>query len=98
MSENRFKGINPHTGGIDTQNEQVNNTYYDPSRAASEHNGTKRWVRRPVYGANGQVTGFEEGYVWRNSVTGVEHGNLKTVTENNQGGVHEQYRVQSAGN
>ena len=96
VTTDQFKGINPYTGGVDTHNEQVNNTYFDPNREASKNNGTRQWVRRPVYNANGQLTGYEEGWVWRNSVTGVEHGDLKTVTENDKGGTHTQIRAQMA--
>lgn len=98
VTPDRYDGINPYTGGIDTRNEQVDNTYYDPNRENSKYNGTRRWVRRPIYGAHGQVTGYQEGYVWINSVTGVEHGELKNVTENNQGGKHEQIKLQSVPN
>lgn len=95
VSPDRFDGINPHTGGIDTKNEQIDNTYYDPNRESSKYNGTRRWVQRPIYGANGQITGYQEGYVWTNSVTGVEHGELKNVTQNDKGGKHDQIQVKS---
>ena len=98
VSPDRFDGINPITGGINTKNEQIDNTYYDPNRESSKYNGTRRWVQRPIYGSNGQITGYQEGYVWTNSVTGVEHGELKNVTKNNKGGTHEQIKVQSAPN
>jgi hypothetical protein len=84
-------------GNVHTKNEQVNNTYFDPNRETSKSNGTYRFVRRPVYGANGQIAGYEEGYVWNNSITGQEHGQLKTVTQKGGGGTHEQHRLQRAG-
>ena len=87
VTPDQFQGINPQTGGIDTRNDQINDTYFDHGRHESEHNGTKRWVRRPVY-RNGQVVGYQEGYVWNNSRTGQEHGTLKTVTPNDKGGIH----------
>ena len=96
MTPNQFNGINPYTGGINTKNEQVDNSYYDQYREASKNNGTRRWVRRPIYDARGNIKGYQEGYVWTNSVTGVEHGELKNVTENDKGGVHEQIQVRSA--
>ncbi len=96
VSADRFDGYNPYTGGIDTTNEQINNTYYDRHREASKYNGTRRWVRRPVYDASGRVSGYQEGYVWNNSVTGVEHAELQNVTANNKGGTHRQISVSSA--
>ena len=94
VTPDRITGINDQTGGYDTGNQQVNDTYFDHGRNESINNGTKRFVRRPVY-RNGQVVGYEEGYVWNNSRTGQEHGELKTVTPNDKGGVHEQARVYS---
>ena len=95
VSPDQFDRINPITGGIDTKNEQIDNTYYDPNRERSKYNGTRRWVRRPIYDGNGRITGYQEGYVWTNSITGVEHGELKNVTENNQGGKHDQIQLKS---
>ena len=98
VSPDQFNGINPWTGGINTKNEQIDNSYYDPFREASKNNGTRRWVQRPIYNSQGQVVGYQEGYVWTNSVTGVEHGELKNVTGNNQGGEHEQIQLRSVPN
>jgi hypothetical protein len=95
VSPDQFNGYNPYTGRPNTKNEQVDNTYYDQNREASKFNGTRRWVRRPIHNAQGQVVGYQEGYVWTNSVTGVEHGELKNVTPNNQGGEHEQIQLKS---
>ncbi len=89
VTPTQFNGYNPQTGGWDTRNSQVNNTYYDYGRDASRYNGTSQYVRRPVYNSAGQVVGYEQGEVWRNTYTGQEHGNLKTYTPNNTGGVQE---------
>jgi hypothetical protein len=94
VTPNQIIGRNPF-GVINTGNRQIDNTYFDPARNLSANNGTKRYVNRPVYDANGQIVGYEKGYVWNNSVTGVEHGELKSVTDNGQGGVHEQIRSMS---
>ena len=97
VSPNEIVGVNPQTGGIDTQNRQIDNTVYQPGRNSSQNNGTKRWVRRPVYNAQGQEVGYQEGWVWNNSYTGQEHGELSNYTPNGLslggvvggGGVHE---------
>ena len=93
VTPNTYLGRNPYTGGIDTQNHQTNNTYYDLGRNGSQFNGTQRWVDRPVYGANGQIIGRQTGHVWNNSFTGQEHGNLQSQTLNGHGGVHVQKSV-----
>ena len=95
VTPDQFDGYNPYTGGIDTRNEQVGNTYYDRHREASKNNGTRRWVRRPIYDAHGKVSGYQEGYVWKNSVTGIEHAELQNVTANDKGGTHRQIEVRS---
>ena len=96
VTPNTYRGRNPYTGGIDTQNHQTNNTYYDYGRNGSQFNGTRRWVDRPVYGTNGQIIGRQTGYVWNNSFTGQQHGNLQSQTLNGLGGVHNQTQVMSA--
>ncbi|MCA9185263.1 MAG: hypothetical protein R3E01_18895 [Pirellulaceae bacterium] len=88
VTPNQDVGTNPYTGGMDTANHQVDNTYFQNGRNESANNGTRRFVRRPVYDANGNVVGYQEGYVWINSVTGQEHGDLINYTPNNKGGVH----------
>ena len=93
-TRNQITGINPFTGGLDTQNTQVNNTYFDPTRELGR--GSQRFVQRPVYDVQGRQIGMEQGMVWTNPITGVEHGELKTTTPNDKGGVHNQYRAQSA--
>ena len=86
VTPSQVTGINPWTGGLDTGNLQVNNTYYDYGRNSSQYNGTRRWVNRPVYDGYGNVTGYQEGYVWNNSFTGQEHAHLNTRTPNGLGG------------
>lgn len=88
VTPNVIVGINPVTGGVDTQNRQIDNTAYQYGRHESQFNGTKRWVRRPVYNAQGQVVGYQEGWVWINSYTGQEHGEMVNYTPNGQGGVN----------
>ena len=89
VTPNTVTGWNPQTGGLNTTNSQVNNTFYDPGRNMSQFNNSRRWVRRPVFGTAGQVTGYQEGFVWNNTFTGQEHGNLQSYTPNQQGGVHQ---------
>ena len=79
-------GYNPWTGGWNTANREINNTYYDYGRNGSQYNGSKRWVNRPVYDNYGNVTGHQRGHVWNNSLTGQEHGNMTTTTPNGMGG------------
>lgn len=95
VTPNEVVGVNPHTGGLDTQNRQIDNTVLQHGRNESQNNGTKRWVRRPIHNAHGQVVGYQEGWVWNNSYTGQEHGELVNYTPNGQGGVNEQYQSRS---
>lgn len=97
VTPNEVVGVNPTTGGLDTQNRQIDNTAYQYGRHESQFNGTKRWVRRPVHNAQGQVVGYQEGWVWRNSYTGQEHGELVNYTPNNLGGVNNQHQSRSVG-
>ena len=87
-SPNVVTGINNQTLGLNTSSSQVDDSTFAFGREQGKAN--QQWVRRPVYGANGQVTGYQEGHVWRNPYTGQEHGNLKNYTPNNQGGVNTQ--------
>ena len=89
VTPNAITGVNPQTGGLNTGNTQLNNTYFDPFRDQSQFNNSRRWEQRPVYNTFGQLTGYQQGWVWNNSVTGQEHGNLQTYTPNQFGGVHE---------
>ena len=89
VTPNQFNGYNPNTGGINTSNTQIDNTAFDPYRNNSQFNGSKRWVsNRPIY-KNGQIVGYQQGWVWNNSVTGQEHGTVKNFTPNEHGGVNE---------
>ena len=58
-------------------------------------NGSKRWVNRPIYDSNGNITGRTQGYVWNNSITGKEHGNVSHLTPNGLGGQHETVHLYS---
>ncbi len=83
-------GVNRQTGGIDTAGSQVNNTAYDRDRFHSQFNGTKRYVSRPVRDRYGRIVGYQKGWVWNNSRTGQEHGDVESYTPNKHGGVHSQ--------
>lgn len=88
VTPNIVTGFNPQTGGLNTANRQIDNSFFDYRRESSKYNGTRRWVRRPVYGAYGRIVGYQEGFVWNNSVTGREHGDLQSFTPNGSGGIH----------
>jgi len=92
VSPNVVTGINNQTGGLNTSNSQVDDSAFAFGREQGKAN--KKWVRRPVYGANGQISGYQEGHVWTNPYTGQEHGETKSFTPNNLGGigVHSQTR------
>jgi len=95
VTPNEFAGFNPFTGGLNTRNGQIDNTYFDRGRSGSQYNGSKRWVNRPIYDAYGNVSGYSQGHVWNNSLTGQEHGNVRDVTNNGHGGQHETARLYS---
>lgn len=88
VTPNQVTSVNQWTGGLNTANQQINNTAYTPGRLQSANNGTGRYVNRPVYNNFGQITGYQQGYVWNNSLTGQEHGQVNTVTPNGLGGVN----------
>lgn len=88
VTPNVQTGINKQTLGIDTSNSQVDDSAFAFGREQGKAN--KRWVRRPVYGTNGQISGYQEGYVWTNPYTGQEHADMKNYTPNNQGGINTQ--------
>ena len=94
VTPNQFDGLTPW-GGVNTRNDQINNTYFDYGRNASQHNGTRRMVNRPVYDSYGRVTGYEQGYEWNNSFTGQLHSDITTVTNNGLGGNHQSRRQTS---
>lgn len=93
VTRNQQIGVDPYTGAPITRNEQVSNTYFDPTRNAMRNNGTQQFVQRPVYNSQGQITGYEQGYTWRNTITGAEHHELKTTTIKPDGSKHIQDRV-----
>lgn len=108
VTANKIVSVDPNTGAVNTQNRQIDNTAYQYGRNESQNNGTKRWVRRPVHNAQGRVIGYQEGWVWNNTYTGQEHGDLVSYTPNglrmdgqpnqgrpNPGGVHENIRSYS---
>ena len=88
VSNNTATGVNNQTGGIDTSNSQIADSAFANGREQGKAN--RRWVSQPVYGANGQITGYQEGYVWNNSITGQQHHDLKVRTPNGSNGVHTQ--------
>ena len=88
VSNNTATGVNNQTGGIDTSNSQIADSAFAYGREQGKAN--RRWVSKPVYGANGQVTGYQEGYVWTNPITGQQHHDLKVRTPNGSNGVHTQ--------
>lgn len=96
VTPNRPIGINHQTGGWDTMNSQIHHSAFDPYREMSKHNGSRRFVRRPVYNSLGQRVGYQQGWVWTNSVTGQQHANLQSYTPNSSGGVHQHNTVRSA--
>lgn len=95
VAPNNITGINPLTGGLNTGNFQIDHSAFDPAREQSKHNGTMEYVQRPIYGQNGNIVGYQEGHVWRNSFTGQEHGELKNYTPNQFGGINENTQIRS---
>ena len=61
---------------------------FQQGREQSKYNGTQRFERRPVYGANGRIIGYQQGQVWQNSITGQEHSDMTSYTPNQHNGVH----------
>ena len=95
VTPNTIDRFNYNTGGFDTSNLQIDHSANQVFRDASRNNGTLRKVRRPIYGPGGNVIGYQEGQVWRNSLTGQEHGDLNNFTPNQHGGVHRQREIKS---
>ncbi|TWU00600.1 hypothetical protein Pla108_15520 [Botrimarina colliarenosi] len=95
VTDHEITRYNPWTGQIDTKNTQINDTAFDYGRDASQYNGTRRYVRRPVTDRFGNITGYEEGWVWNNSLTGQEHADLKVRQINNTGGTSETHVLRS---
>jgi hypothetical protein len=90
----RFDGFNPG-GGINTSGVTVYDSVNDPFRDSSRYNGTRRWVSRPMYNNRGQIVGYQEGYTWRNDVTGRWHFEGRKVTNNGLGGTNNQMEFKS---
>lgn len=90
LTPEQISGYNPQTGGFDTSSMQINNSAFDHGRNESMNNGTKRWVRRPIYDPFGNVCGYQEGWQWYNSYTNQMHGSFMNYTPNQMGGVNEQ--------
>ncbi|MEO0531827.1 MAG: hypothetical protein AAF266_14825 [Planctomycetota bacterium] len=86
VTPDRVVNYNPWTGAVDTHNHQVNDTAFDVGRDMSRNNGSRRWVNRPIRDAWGNITGYERGWVWNNSITGQEHGETTVVRPNASGG------------
>jgi hypothetical protein len=89
-------GVNPFTGGLDTTNTQVDDSFFDPGRDAARFNGTMRDVDRPIYDPYGNLIGRQSGTEWYNPQTGRWHGDLTNVTPNGSGGLHVQPQFRSA--
>ena len=86
VTPDRVTHYNPWNGAIHTHNEQINDTAFDFGRNESRNNGSRRYVNRPIRDAWGNITGYERGWVWNNSLTGQEHGETTIVRPNNTGG------------
>ncbi len=84
----RVLGYGPQ-GQIYTGGGQVMGSVLTPGRDASQHNGTQRAVRQPIYDNFGNIVGYQQGTVWNNSITGQQHGNMTTYTPNGSGGYHQ---------
>lgn len=82
--------FDPWSGTVHTQNQEVFESVSDFGRDQSRNNGTMRRVNRPIYDHFGNLTGYEQGVEWRNSLTGQRHHEtVKTTVNNNPwGGVH----------
>lgn len=98
VSSNQVSSVDPLTGAVNTSNIQIDHSTFAPGRVESMNNGTKRWVTRPIHNSFGQVVGYQQGWVWNNSMTGLEHGNLQNFTPNGLGGMHVQQQTRSRGN
>ena len=82
-------GTNARTGGVNTQNTQINSSVYDYGRTESINNGSLRHFHREVYAQDGRtVVGYEQGHEWYNSYTNRWHKQSSVYVPNNQGGVN----------
>lgn len=90
VTPQQITGFDPWTGTVHTQNQEVFESVNDFGRNQSRNNGTLRRVNRPIYDRFGNLTGYERGVEWRNSLTGQRHHEtVKTTVNNNPwGGVN----------
>jgi hypothetical protein len=95
VTPNTPLGFNPLTGGINTTNTQINDSFFDPGRNAARFNGTMRTVDRPIYDAFGNVVGRQSGVEWYNPQTGRWNGEVDNVTPNGHLGDHQQKQFYS---
>ncbi len=93
VTPNQIDGYNPNTGQLHSSNVQIDHSATDPYREFSRDNGTRRYVKRPIYDTYGNLVGFQEGEVWNNSLTGQEHGVLNNTTVDQNGNVHQQRQI-----
>ena len=88
QSPGQVLGYGPQ-GQIYTGDGQVMGSAFAPGRNMSQHNGTQQVVQKPMYDNFGNIVGYQSGTVWRNSLTGQQHGNMTTYTPNGSGGHHQ---------
>ena len=88
-----MSGVTPT--GVNTAGTTVYNTAFSPDRAASMANGTLHRVSYPVYGPNGGITGFRNGWEWKDNATGVWHFDGNVTTPNGAGGWNNQHILRS---
>lgn len=81
-------GYGPN-GQVHTGDATVHGSTFTPGRNISQHNGTARQVQQPIYDQFGNLTGYQTGTVWQNSITGQQHGNMTRYTPNGTGGTHQ---------
>lgn len=84
----QVNGYGPN-GQIHTGDATVHGSTFTPGRNLSQHNGTQQQVQQPIYDQFGNLTGYQTGTVWQNSITGQQHGNMTRYTPNGTGGVHQ---------
>lgn len=91
--------FDPWTGTVHTRNQEVFESVNDFGRNQSRNNGTMRRVNRPIYDNFGNLTGYEQGVEWRNSLTGQRHHETvkTTVNQNNPWGINHQNSSRSVG-
>ena len=95
IDSGRIEGYTPD-GGINTSGITVYDSVNDPFRDSSRFNGTMQRVNRPLRDSNGRIVGYQEGWAWRNDVTGRMHFEGQNITNNGLGGTNTQIQVRSA--